>query len=185
MLLTLISPAVNQCLHPSSFSNGQLHYTVNTYGSIINYTCHEGYINHFICVLFVCDTLCQRKQLTALSVYFHLIWVSCPAVSHLHRYKLIGAHSAECLANGSWSAPVPECKRTKPITPKSQFLSTLPSFCLLVKKEKTVLLEAIGGSYDIYYNPPPEGNQATLASLVIHPYIVSMKSSFRVKSWGI
>ena len=77
---------------------------------------------------------------------------------------------------------MPECKRTKPITPKSQFLSTLPSFCLLVEKEKTVLLEAIGGSYDIYYNPPPEGNQATLASLVIHPYIVSMKSSFRVKS---
>uniref|UniRef100_A0A3Q3VWX1 Beta-2-glycoprotein 1 n=1 Tax=Mola mola TaxID=94237 RepID=A0A3Q3VWX1_MOLML len=56
-----------RCPHPIAFSNGELHYTDNVYGSTINYTCHKG-------------------------------------------YNLIGAHTAECLANGSWSAPVPECK---------------------------------------------------------------------------
>ncbi|XP_074555483.1 beta-2-glycoprotein 1-like [Halichoeres trimaculatus] len=54
------------CPYPDDLSNGEVEYEETVYQSIINYTCHEGYV-------------------------------------------MTGASSAECLANGTWSTPAPQC----------------------------------------------------------------------------
>ncbi|XP_034044732.1 beta-2-glycoprotein 1-like [Thalassophryne amazonica] len=144
LLTTVISEHDKECGRPELPANVQVEglHKYFSPGSELVLSCKPGYRRLFGPHKIVCSVsgqwtktrmMCTRRwcpfpdELLHGDVYYEDVFYQCTVNYTCHEgYVMIGSSTAECLANGTWSAAVPECK------PVTCGLPEIPEFGMII-----------------------------------------------------